>query len=171
MKTNKITILGLLIAQALALHFIERFIPIPIPVPGVKLGLANIITLFTIIIFGFKEALIVLIGRIFLGSLFGGGFSSFLFSITGGLVSSIIMALLYLKFRKHFSLPTISIAGAVTHNIGQIAIASLIVNNPNLFYYLPVLIVSGIITGLFIGLIVQFTLKPLSSILNLNIEG
>jgi heptaprenyl diphosphate synthase len=78
------------------------------------------------------------------------------------------MSFLYKRFSKYFSFPTISIVGAVFHNIGQIAIASIIVNNFNLFYYLPVLIISGVITGFFIGLTVQFTIKPLSSILQLN---
>ncbi|KJS82515.1 MAG: heptaprenyl diphosphate synthase [Peptococcaceae bacterium BICA1-8] len=167
-KSRKITLLGLLIAQALALHVIERFVPMPIPIPGVKLGLANIITLFTIIILGFKEAVLVVIVRTFLGSLFAGGPSSFLFSIIGGLFSTVIMSMLYKWFYRFFSIPTISIAGAVAHNIGQIAVASFIVSNLNLFYYLPALIISGVITGLFIGLAVQFALKPLKIILRIQ---
>ncbi|MFZ7101642.1 MAG: Gx transporter family protein [Peptococcaceae bacterium] len=168
MPTRKLIILSLLIAQALALHVLERFIPVPVPVPGGKLGLANIITLFTLIIFGFKEALIVVIGRTFLGSLFGGGPSAFLFSIAGGLASTIVMTVLYKRFNRFFSLPTISVAGAVTHNTGQIAVASLIIKNADLFYYLPFLLISGIITGLLIGFAVRFTLKPLSTVLKLE---
>jgi len=168
MKTRNLTILSILISQALALHVIERLIPMPVPIPGVKIGLANIITLFTLIILGFKEAVIVVVGRTFLGSLFGGGPSAFFFSIVGGLASTVVMALLYKRFSGFFSLPTISIIGAITHNIGQIGVASLIVNNAALFYYLPVLIISGMITGFFIGLVVKFTLKPLSSLIRLN---
>jgi len=167
-KSKKITLLGLLIAQALALHIIERFIPVPIPILGVKLGLANIITLFTIIILGFKEAVLVVIVRTFLGSLFAGGPSSFLFSIIGGLFSTVVMSISYKWFYRFFSIPTISITGAVAHNIGQIAVASFIVSNLNLFYYLPALIISGVITGLFIGLAVQFAIKPLKTILKIQ---
>jgi heptaprenyl diphosphate synthase len=167
-KTKKLTLLSLLLAQALALHFIERAFPLPIAVPGVKLGLANIITLITIISFGFKEAIIVVVGRTFLGALFGGGFSAFLFSVSGGLLSTIIMSIMYKKFIKFFSIPAVSITGAIFHNIGQIAVASFVVENINLFFYLPILIISGVITGLFIGLVVQFTLKPLNNAIQLT---
>jgi len=94
----------------------------------------------------------------------GGGFSAFLFSLTGGLLSTVIMALMYKHFFKYFSIPTISITGAIFHNLGQIAIAGFIINNLNLFYYLPILIFSGVITGFFIGLAVQFSLKHLGNI-------
>jgi len=164
-RTKKLTLLSLLLAQALALHIIERNLPVPMPVPGVKLGLANIITLLTIIIFGFKEAVLVVLGRTFLGALFGGGFSAFFFSLAGGLLSTMIMVLMYKNFFKYFSLPTVSVTGAIFHNIGQITVASFVVENINLFYYLPILIFSGVITGLFIGLVVKFALKPLDSIL------
>lgn len=166
-KTQKLIILSLLISQALALHVIERAIPVPMAVPGIKLGLANIITLFTLIIFGFKEAIIVVVLRTFLGSLFGGGISSFLFSVVGGLMSTAIMAILYRYFINIFSISTISVVGAVFHNLGQIAVASLLVANANLFYYLPVLLISGIITGLFIGFTVQFAKDPLMRILRM----
>lgn len=155
-------------AQALVLHIIERGIPSPVPVPGVKLGLANIISLLTIIIFGLKEALIVVTGRTFLASLLSGSFSAFFFSIAGGMLSTAVMSLMYTRFRDLFSIPVISIVGAVFHNLGQIAVASFVVANLQLFYYLPVLLVSGIITGLFIGLAVKATQKPLLRILGLK---
>ncbi|MDD2482501.1 MAG: Gx transporter family protein, partial [Lutispora sp.] len=79
-KTRKMVLLSILISQALVLHVIERAIPVPIPVPGVKLGLANIISLITIMLFGYKEAVLVVILRTLLGSFFGGGLSSFLYS-------------------------------------------------------------------------------------------
>lgn len=164
-KTRKLTLLSLLIAQALVLHIMERLLPVPVPVPGVKLGLANIITLITIILFGLKDAIIVVIMRIFLGSLLGGNFLSFLFSLAGGLLSTLVMAWLYKRWIKFFSIPAISILGAVFHNLGQIAVASLVIANLNVFFYLPVLIFSGVITGLFIGLIVRFAYKPLLQIL------
>jgi heptaprenyl diphosphate synthase len=140
-------------------------IPVPIPVPGVKLGLANVISLFTIIIFGWKESMLVVFLRTILGSFFGGGVSSFLYSFTGGILSTIMMALLYKYFKNVFSIIAISVVGAVFHNVGQILIASLVVSNVNLFYYLPVLLISAVITGIFIGLTVQYTMKPLQVLL------
>jgi len=94
-KTRKLSLLSLLLALALALSFIERAMPLPMAVPGIKLGLANVITLLTIIIFGFREAVLIIIGRTFLGALFGGGFSAFLFSLAGGLLSTIVMAFMF----------------------------------------------------------------------------
>lgn len=161
-------LLSILISQALVLHVIERAIPVPVPVPGVKLGLANIISLITIILFGYKEAVVVVTIRTLLGSLFGGGLSSFMYSLAGGLLSTSVMALMYLKNKNMFSIPTISTVGAVFHNIGQIGVASLVISNIHLFYYLPVLLVSGVITGIIIGFTVQFTVGPVKRILKIG---
>lgn len=167
-RTKKMVVLGLLVSQALILHIVERMIPVPVPVPGIKLGLANAISLVTIVIFGTKEALVVVVLRTFLGSVFGGGISSFLYSLIGGIISALAMAILYKRFSNLFSLPVISVVGAVFHNIGQILVASLIVQNAKLFYYLPVLLVSAVITGLFIGFAVQYTLRPMKHILGIG---
>lgn len=161
-------LLSILISQALVLHVIERAIPVPVPVPGVKLGLANIISLITIILFGYKEAIVVVTIRTLLGSLFGGGLSSFMYSLAGGLLSTSVMALMYLKYKNIFSIPTISTVGAVFHNIGQIGVASIVISNIHLFYYLPVLLVSGVITGIIIGFTVQFTVEPVKRILKIG---
>lgn len=169
-KTRKMVLLSILISQALALHVIERAIPIPVPIPGVKLGLANIISLFTIIVFGYKETIIVVLLRTFLGSLFGGGISSFLYSLSGGLLSATVMATMHTKHKDIFSIVTISTVGAVFHNIGQIAAASLVISNAYLFYYLPVLLISGVITGVMIGLTVQYAINPLKRILKIGSE-
>jgi heptaprenyl diphosphate synthase len=167
-STRKMVLLSVLVSQALVLHVIERMIPVPVPIPGIKLGLANVISLFTIIIFGWKEATLVVFLRTILGSFFGGGISSFLYSFSGGIISTIAMALLYKYFKKVFSLIAISVVGAVCHNIGQILVASLVVSNVNLFYYLPVLLISAVITGIFIGMTVQLTMKPLKTILRID---
>lgn len=160
-NTKKLTVISLLISLALTLHVFEQFLPVPLPIPGVKLGLANVITLLTIILFGFKEAIIVVFCRTLLGSFLGGTPSSFIFSIVGSLLSAFIMTLLYKKYLHTFSLPTISILGAVFHNLGQIFVASLIFSSINIFYYFPLLIFSGIITGFFIGLTTKHSLKYL----------
>lgn len=167
-KTRKMVLLGILVSQALILHIIERMIPVPVPVPGIKLGLANAISLVAIILFGPKEALVVVGLRTFLGSVFGGGVSAFIYSFIGGCISTMAMAVMYKQFRSLFSLPVISVVGAVFHNIGQILVASLIVQNAKLFYYLPLLLISAVITGLFIGFAVQYTLKPMKHILGIG---
>ncbi len=167
-NTRKMVILSVLISQALVLHVIERMIPVPIPVPGIKLGLANVVSMFTILIFGWKEAMLVVFLRTLLGSFFGGGISSFLYSIAGGALSATVMAILYKRFSKVFSIVAISVVGAVFHNIGQILIASMVVSNANLFFYLPILLIAGVITGIFIGLTVQMTMKPLKTILKID---
>lgn len=167
-STRKMVILSLLVSQALVLQVIERMIPVPIPVPGVKLGLANVISLFTIIIFGWKDAMLIVFLRTILGSFFGGGVSSFLYSFTGGIISTIAMAILYKYFKNVFSIIAISVVGAVFHNLGQIIIASLVVSNVNLFFYLPVLLISAVLTGIFIGLTVQYTMKPLKNVLRID---
>ena len=167
-NTRKMVILSVLVSQALVLSVIERMIPVPIPVPGIKLGLANIISLFTITIFGWKEAMLVVFLRTILGSFFGGGVSSFLYSFTGGIISTIAMALLFRYFSKTFSIVAISVVGAVFHNIGQILIASMVISNLNLFFYLPVLLISAVITGIFIGLTAQYVMGYLKTILKLD---
>lgn len=167
-KTRKMVLLGILISQALILHIIERMIPVPVPVPGIKLGLANAISLMAIIMFGPREALLVVAMRTFLGSVFGGGLSAFIYSFIGGCISTMAMSVMYTRFRNLFSLPVISVVGAVFHNIGQITVASLIVQNARLFVYLPILMVSAVITGLFIGFAVQYTLVPMKHILRIG---
>ena len=152
-KTNRLTLLSMLTAQALALHVLERFIAIPIAVPGVKLGLANIITLLTILLLGWKDALVIVVLRCTLGNIFGGNIISFLFSIGGGLLSTVIMALLWHKFANNVSITGISLTGAVFHNVGQLLVASIVISDLRIFTYLPVLLISAIITGCIIGII------------------
>lgn len=167
-STKKLVILSLLTSQALVLHVIERMITPPIFMPGVKLGLANVISLFAIIIFGGKEAMLIVFLRTLLGSFFGGGFSAFAYSIAGGVLSTLIMTFMYKYCKGAFSIVSISVVGSVFHNIGQILIASIVVSNVNLFFYLPILLIAGVIMGIFIGVTVQYTIKPLSTILRIN---
>lgn len=167
-RTKKLILLSVLISQALVLNLIERAIPVPIPVPGVKLGLANVISLFTIIVFGLKETILVVILRTLLGSFFAGGISSFFYSLAGGFLSAVIMSYMYLNWKDLFNVPTISVVGAIFHNIGQIIVASIVLSNIYLFYYLPILLISGVITGVIIGFTVQFSISPLKRILKIN---
>jgi heptaprenyl diphosphate synthase len=156
-STRKLAILALFVSMALVLHVVENFLPIPYIAPGVKLGLANIVSLIAIIIFGFKEALIIVLLRTFLGSLLGGVPSSFFFSAAGGLLSTFVMYFMYKWVGTKFSLVGISISGAVAHNVGQLFVASLIVENFGLYVYLPLLMISAVVTGIFIGFAANYT--------------
>jgi len=150
-----------MVAQALVLSIIESWVPVPVPIPGVKLGLANIITIIVIIFCDFKDVLIVVLLRCVLSAVFGGGVSGFLFSFAGGILSAIVMYTLYRVGSKVFSIIGISIAGAVFHNIGQIVIASIIMKDMAFYTILPILLVSGVIMGLFVGLCSSFLERAL----------
>lgn len=164
-KTKRLVFLALMVSQALVLSIIESWIPMPpIMPPGVKLGLANIITLTVIIFFGYKDALLVVAARCILVSFFGGGFTVFLFSIAGGILSTLIMALLYRKLSRIFSILGISVAGAIAHNISQLTMASFIMKELSVMTYLPILLISGIIMGCFVGLCAGFLSKALKKV-------
>ncbi|NMA83051.1 MAG: Gx transporter family protein [Epulopiscium sp.] len=160
-KTKKIVTLGLFTALALVVYIVEAQIPVPVPIPAVKLGLANVISLLVLMIIGWKEALFVVIIRTILGSIFTGGFSAFLFSLCGALFSNIVMILLYQYARDYISVYIISIIGAIFHNAGQLLVASIIIQNMKIYLYAPVLLISGIITGFFVGLAAQFSYNHL----------
>ncbi|MDD2969760.1 MAG: Gx transporter family protein [Lachnospiraceae bacterium] len=151
MKTKKITIFGVLIALAFILSYIESLIPIPIPVPGIKLGLANLVVITGLYVMGEKEAFVLSLIRILLVSFTFGSPSTLLFSFAGGILSCFCMILM--KQIGKFSLTGVSIAGGVAHNIGQVFIAILVVNNILMIYYLPFLLISGLVTGLVIGMV------------------
>ena len=137
-NTKKLVLIAILISQAIILGFVERFIPISFIVPGAKLGLANIITLIALYILTVRETSFILFGRIVLLSFMFGSVSSLLYSISGGYLALIAM---YLAMRtKNLSIIGISVIGAVFHNVGQLAMAALIINNLNIFYYLPLLL-------------------------------
>lgn len=150
--TKKISILSLFSAFAIILSYIESFFPV-IGIPGVKLGLANLAVVLAMYLLGYKEAFFINIIRIILvGAMFGNLFG-ILFSISGAAISFVAMALL--KMTKKFSIVSVGIVGGVFHNIGQIVVAAFVVDTFNVIVYVPILIFSGIITGLIIGILVQ----------------
>ncbi|SKC42266.1 Gx transporter family protein [Maledivibacter halophilus] len=166
-KTRKLVIMGLFVSMALALHIFEKTIPVPFITPGAKLGLSNIITLTVLISLGFKDAVIVLIIRIILGSIFGGGLSGFIYSISGGMLSVVFMEFIRRIGKENVSVIGISIVGAVSHNIGQLLAAAFVINNINIFVYLPVLFLAAIGTGLFVGLVTKYLLFSLNRIIDI----
>lgn len=163
-RTRKMIFLSLLVSQALVLHIVESMIPVPFITPGAKLGLANIVTVVSLYSFGELETLLVIIIRLLLASMFGGSIYSLFYSIAGALFSFAIMILIKRVGKNNVSLIGVSAAGAVFHNIGQITIAALVVQNVNISLYLPVLTIAGIGTGIFVGLTSRYTVNHLKRI-------
>lgn len=151
LSTKKVSIYGVLIALALILSYVESQIPAFVAVPGMKLGLTNIVVLVTLYILDDKSAMAINILRIVVVSILFGTAMSFAFSITGGMLSTIVMILL--KRTKRFKIIGISAAGGITHNIGQILAAMVLMNTKAIAWYLPVLWISGIFSGVVIGII------------------
>lgn len=155
-RNKKIVYLAMLVSLGTALHTLEMLLPNPFPIPGAKLGLANIVTLFVICIYGFKEGLLVSFLRVFLGAFLSGTLLSpaFMLSLSGALLSTLVMSLLFKK-SKLFSVVGISIAGALFHNIGQLIAAYFLVQTVGVLYYLPFLLMLSLPTGLFTGLVTR----------------
>ncbi len=160
--TKRLVMMGLFVAMALALHIVEKMIPVPFITPGAKLGLSNIITLTVLMSLGFKDAFFVLVARIILGSMFGGGVSGFIYSISGGILSLLMMELTRRIGRANISVIGISVIGAVFHNVGQLLAAAYIIKNMNIFIYLPVLFLAAVGTGIFVGLTTKYLLTYLN---------
>ncbi len=161
MSVKKITTFALFTTLALIIFTIESFLPPLVPIPGVKLGLANIITLVILRNFSWKEATVILIARILLASFFFGQMLSLLYSLAGGLCCLFTMVLVD-KLLRHHSIYLTSIFGAIFHNLGQLTVAYLITSTLGVWGYLPFLLLSGCITGLFTGLCAHFTQRYLA---------
>lgn len=160
MKVQDLTVCSVLTAAALVIFLVEAQIPPIVAIPGIKLGLANVVTLFALVFLGRKQALFILLVRIFLGNLFMGQMMSFFYSLSGGICCFLVMALLLPLFPPK-QLWVCSVFGALAHNLGQIIVAAGILRSWNVFWYLPILEISAVITGMFTGLCVQFLERPL----------
>lgn len=151
--TKKLVFLSVLVALASALHYLELFLPNPFPVPGAKLGLANIISLVALAAFGLRDAMTVVLLRVFIGSLVGGTFLGlgFLLSLSGAVFSTLMMSLL-LRYVRSLSIIGVSVAGSAVHNLSQVTAAAAITGTPYLFYYLPFLFLAAVPTGFVTGI-------------------
>ena len=165
LSIRKLTTLAMFTTLAMIIFTIESPIPPLVPIPGIKLGLANIITLVLLRTYSPKDTLLVLLVRVLLSSLLFGQAMSLLYSLTGGICCFLAMYWVNRLLQNHFLYLT-SVMGAIFHNLGQIVIAYLLTVVPGVLAYLPFLLLSGILTGLFTGLCAHFTLKyllPLTS--------
>ena len=150
---DKVAYLGVFLALALICSYVESLIPFYFGIPGVKLGLTNIVVVLMLYCVGTKEAFAISMLRIVLAGFLFGNLFSILYSLAGGMFSFLVMYLL--KRTGKLGVLPVSVAGGMSHNIGQIAVAAFVVENINIFYYLPVLFVAGIVTGLLIGVAAQ----------------
>lgn len=154
---KKAAYIGVFVALAFVFSYIEVLLPFSIGIYGVKLGLANIVVLTALYTFGIKESLAISVLRMILVGFTFSNMSMLLYSMVGGLLSWLFMCIC--KSTKKFSIVGVSVAGGITHNIGQVVVAMLLLGHISLLYYLPVLLVAGTITGLFIGIASSFILK------------
>ena len=157
MKTKKLTTLGLSVALALILSYVESLLPPLVAVPGVKVGLPNIVILFLLYRYGWKEAGSVSLVRLLLSAALFSGFAAFFYGLVGAMVSLLGSALL--KQTDRFSPLGVSVAGGVLHNLGQIALAALILDSGYIFAYLPILLLSGTLAGAVVGLLAGILIR------------
>ena len=153
--------MGLLVALAMILSYVESLIPAFVAVPGVKMGLANIVVVFALYTLGPLEALSISLIRVVLSSLLFGSVLSMAYSLFGAILS--LVGMILLKRIKFFSTMAVSVTGGVLHNMGQILVACLVLETDVLLYYLPVLIISGTVTGAVIGIIASLVIKRLEN--------
>ena len=159
MKVQKMALLGVLTAGAIVIAILESFIP-SVGIPGVKLGLANIVILIILYELGIVEAIVVNLLRVLVVGLVRGTFLSmgFLMSLTGAVLSLGIMILFYLLIKK-FSIIGVSVIGSIFHVFGQILIAMLFLGTAYIFLYLPIIAISAIITGVFVGIVAKLIIR------------
>ena len=163
MSAKKVTLSGILISLALTLSYMERFFPIQmlIPLPGVKLGFANIVTMMALYFLGTRNAFLILVLRCFLGAVFGGGASGLAFSMTGGLTAMTMMAIA--KRIPWLSVYGVSVLGAAAHHVGQIAVAMTLMGSMYVIGYLPYLLIVSVFTGFATGTACAYTFRALEA--------
>ncbi len=151
-QVKKMVFLSLLVALGVAVGFVETMIPLPIPVPGARLGLSNVVVLTSLLVFGKKEGFLVAALKSVLLMLVTGNVMSFFYSFTGSIFSCLAMIGAISWLRPKISSIGVSLIGASFHNLGQVSVAAVIISNWRIFAYLPLLLLLGIFTGFFVGL-------------------
>ena len=157
-KSRRRAVNIILVLNAILISLLEAYIPVPVPLPGVKLGMGNIVIIIAVVFMNLKDVFFIVIVRCFVVAVLSKGIIVLVFSLTGGILSAFLMWLLYKKLHNFFSIRGISIAGAIIHNIGQVLIASIILNESIVIYYLPILLISSIVTGFITGSIADIAI-------------
>jgi heptaprenyl diphosphate synthase len=166
LTARKIAYISILTAASLIMFVIENLMP-PFLVPGAKLGLSNIFGLLTLILFGPLEALILVSIRTVLGAIFSGNFSTLIYSFTAGIIAMLTSIILYKTLFPKISIVSISVAAAVIHNVMQNLIFIAVSSTKQMLYYMPYLVIAGVLSGVVVGAAVWFSLKALPSV-NIN---
>ncbi len=156
MRSSKVAQYGLFAALAILMGYVEMLIPLPLLVPGMKLGLANVIIVIALYHMDIKSAFFISLVRVLMSGLLFQGFAGLLYSLAGALLSLGVMALL--KKTGKVSITGVSVMGGVFHNVGQIIVAAAVVENIKMAYYLPFLLVTGVVTGFVIGAVARLAL-------------
>ncbi len=170
-NTKKLMFMSLMVAYSLILYLIESTLPgLYFIAPGAKLGLSNIVSVTLLYVGGIQMAFSVLIVRIILSSIFGGGFSAFLYSIAGGIFSVLAMGLIKKLNLKDVTEIGVSVIGSISFNIGQLLVAALMINNISIFIYLPVLFYVSVATGVFVGYAAKFAIGKIDKIIQINLD-
>lgn len=160
-NNKRLAINIILICNAIVLSYLETFIPMLIPVPGAKIGLANIITIVAIVFLNYKDVIFIVVFRCLAIAILSKGIAALVFSLTAGILSASVMWILYKKAKGIFSVKGMSIIGAIVHNITQIIVASVIIRENIILYYLPILLITAIIAGFIIGYVGDITVKEI----------
>lgn len=160
---KKAAYMGMMVALAFVFSYLESLVPINFGIPGIKLGLANLVAIVALYTMGIKEACTLSLIRIILTGFTFGNPASMLYSLAGGILSLLVMILA--QKIKIFSVTGVSVLGGVFHNTGQILVAALVVENERLFYYLPMLMISGTIAGTLIGILAAILIKRLERLI------
>ena len=155
--------MAVLTAIALTIFMIENQLPSPVPIPGIKLGLSNIITLAAMLLLGRKEAGAILAARIIMCAIFAGSPSTFIYSAAGGILAYIVMCVTIGLFKEN-QLWIVSALAAIAHNAGQLGACALIVKTPGIFAYAPILAASGVITGVFTGFAAIYLIRAVKKL-------
>lgn len=163
MRTKKLTQMAMLSAVAIIIFVVEAQIPLPVAIPGMKLGLSNVVTLFALWTLGKKEAGLILLVRILLGNIVAGTFMMMLYSAVGGLLCLLLMMVMKPLFSEK-QIWILSIFGAIAHNAGQLGTAVFVTSTPGLLLYAPVLLLSAIVTGFFTGQCAQAAILHMNKI-------
>lgn len=165
---NKIVYLGLLLALSLILSYIETLLPFAVAIPGIKIGLANLAVLICLYLFSLKEAMLLTVAKAILSGLLFGSPVMLLYSLAGAVCSVLLMG--GLKLSRGFHVPAVSAAGGVAHNMGQLLVAYFMVQTYGVFYYMPFLLVAGLIMGVLNGAVAALVLPYLQNIVSKGAE-
>ena len=159
---NRAAYFGVFTALALIFSYVETLIPVNLGIPGAKLGLANLVIVIVLYKTGFKEALLLSVTRVVLAGFLFGNLFGILYGLAGAVLS--LAAMESLKLRSSFSVVGVSIAGGVSHNIGQLIVAMIVVETYQVGYYLPVLLAAGVVTGALIGIVCREVLRRINNV-------